>query len=266
MSPGLPWRGRIAVVELFGVLAGSYRTTRYLEILDALRRSRRTKAVVVNLDSPGGSAPAAYSLFLELSRLATEKPVVVFISGSGTSGAYLVSCAATRVVALPSAVVGSIGVISVRPLLPELLQKVGVQITVTKSGEFKDMGAIYRFPTPEEQQKEQELVQRLYEDFVSTVARSRRLEPDVVRRYATGEIFLAPQAKELGLIDEVGDWDRAVDLAMELGKVPRRLYHARPHRALAERLLSRFAFSMVEEISEQVERYLLGHFYFLSQR
>jgi len=239
LSFSLPGRARIAIVELFGVIGGSHRTARYVDTLSSLRNSKRVKAVILKVDSPGGSAGASDCLYSAITKLSAQKPVVAFISGTATSGAYLASCAATKIVAVPSSIVGSIGVISIRPILLELLHKVGIQIAVTKSGQFKDMGAFYRLPTTEEEQREQDLIDQIQDNFISAVAESRHLDLQAVRQYATGEVFMAPRAKQLGLIDEVGDFEVALDIAAQLGKVPRRPFYIRRQKTLTERLLSR---------------------------
>ena len=248
----LPRRSRIAVLELFGIIGGSAQTSRFIELLNHVRENGRFKAVVLNIDSPGGQVTASQSLYMAVSRLSAKKPVVAFISGIGASGAYQISCAATKVVAIPGAIVGSIGVISIRPILIELLQRIGVQVSVTKSDRLKDMGAIYRLPTEEEQQKEQELIDEIFKEFVALVAKSRHLDEETVRRYATGEVFLSQKAKELGLIDELGDLDQALDLAAELGKVPRRIEYVKPRKTAIERLASRFATSLAEDLRNEI--------------
>ena len=113
-------RGQVAVVELFGVIGGAVRSAVYGRIFDDIRRSRAIRALVVDIDSPGGSAIASEYLHYSLSRVAESKPVVGFIGGMGASGGYMLSCAAKRVVALPGSLIGSIGVISMRPILQEL--------------------------------------------------------------------------------------------------------------------------------------------------
>lgn len=174
----------------------------------------------------------------------------------------MVSSAATKIVALPSAMVGSIGVLSVRPLLQELLQRAGIHIEVTKSGHLKDMGALYREPTEEEKKKEQELINSFYDYFIRAVAKGRNIDEGAVKELATGEVFLGEKAKALGLVDEVGDFDDALDLAAKLGKVPRRVTYFRPRPALSERLISRFAASLVEEAMSEVEYQAIRHIYY----
>jgi protease-4 len=244
------WRAKVGVLELFGLLAGNRRIATYIELLNTLEKSSSVKSVIISVDSPGGLATTSDYLYSAMSRLAAKKPVVAFISGSGTSGAYLVSCAAHKIVALPSAAIGSIGVISSRPVLERLLEKVGVRVTVTKSGRLKDMGAFYREPSEEERQKEQELIDSYFDYFIKVVAKGRRMEEGRVRELATGEVFLGEKAKGLGLVDEVGDFDAALDLAAQLGKVRRHFSYVRPRRGFAERLVSRFAISFAEETLE----------------
>lgn len=253
-SLSLPWQlPRIGVVEIFGVLGTTVRGAEYGRMLSVLRDDARIRAVVVDVDSPGGSASTAEHLHRAVAKVAARKPVIAFVRGAGLSGGYLVSCAATKIVAIPTALIGSIGVISIRPVVAELLQRLGVKVFVTKSGAFKDMFQPFREPTDEEQKMLQGLVDEDYDWFVETVARSRGLELERVRAIATGELFTARKAKELGLVDELGDLDMAVDMATELGKVPRRLAYLRPRRPILERLLGRTAQALVQAVANEVE-------------
>jgi len=171
---------RIAVVEITGAIGSAVRTAEYVRIFRSLEENASVRAVVIDIDSPGGSAAASDYLHRALARVTARKPVVAFIRGMGASGAYLLGCAATRIVAIPSALVGSIGVISIRPLLYEFLGRYGIGVSVTKSGRLKDMWYPFREPTEEEKQKEQALLDEFYEQFVSTVARTRNLDPEKV--------------------------------------------------------------------------------------
>ena len=249
---------RIAVVEVFGALGSAVRTAEFVRIFRALEENDRVRAVVVDIDSPGGSASASGYLHRALARVSARKPVVAFIRGMGASGGYLLSCAATKVVAIPGALVGSIGVISIRPLFYEFMRRYGIGVSITKSGRLKDMWYPFREPTEEEKQKEQALLDEFYEDFVSTVAKARNLDPERARTLATGEVFTASQAKEASLVDELGDLERAIEIAMELGKVPRRLAYVRPRRGLRTILFQRMASAFVEEIAAAVEQGLRG--------
>ena len=121
---------------------------------------------MLDIDSPGGSATASDDLFLAIRRLAKAKPVVAAIRGVGASGSYLAALGARRIVANPKAVVGSIGVISVSPRLPALLERIGVSVAETRAGRLKGMGSPWREDTDEERAKEQALVDGFYEAFV----------------------------------------------------------------------------------------------------
>ena len=249
-----PKSHKIALIELFGTLGGGIRTPAYERLLSSVRSSSRVRALVLDIDSPGGSVAASEYLYGQVQRVAEKKPVVACIRGYGASGAYLVSCAAGRIVASPGALIGSIGVISIRPVVEELLRRLGVSVNVSKRGALKDMGAFWRETTPEEKEKMQGLIDESYERFVSVVARARRMDDAAARRLATGEVFWASRALELGLIDELGDLDRAVDVAVELSGAPRRLLRLRPPRSLRERLLRPAAESLVDAAISEVER------------
>ena len=236
-----PRRAGIRVVEIRGIIGASLQASVYHELLDRLERDPKTGAVVLDIDSPGGAVGASEDLYLKTKRLSKKKPVVAFIRGSGTSGAYLLACAATRIIALPSAIVGSIGVISMRPEASGLLDRLGIGFSVSKSGPLKDMGAFYRPPTDDERAKLQLLIDELFEAFLEQVAESRKMDLDEARRYATGEVFTARRAAETKLIDETGDFEKALDTAAELGKVPRRLKYLRPPRTFRQRMLGQFA-------------------------
>jgi protease-4 len=135
-----------------------------------------------------------------------------------------------------------------------MLEKLGMRMEVTKSGRLKDMFSNFREPTDEEREKEQALLDSVYDQFVAMVATSRDLTNDRVRELATGEIFTAQQAKEHGLIDDLGDLDNAIDLAQQMsGMSQRRLSYVRPHRSLRERLLSGTATGVVESFAWAVE-------------
>ena len=251
-------RSHIAAVELSGAIGSRIRASEYAHVFDRLRRNNRVKSVLLLVDSPGGSATDSGYLQLSIAKLAEAKPVVAFVRGIAASGGYMVASPATKIVAVPSALVGSIGVISVMPVLKRLLDRLGINIEVVKSGRLKDMGLFHREPTDEERKKEQELSDEIYDSFVDTVAKYRKLGRDQVRELATGEVFTAKKALQLGLVDELGDDERALELASQLGHVPRRVAYFRPRRGILQRLLPlSFASSIVSEAYLQLEELLL---------
>ncbi|MBI2171104.1 MAG: signal peptide peptidase SppA [Chloroflexi bacterium] len=247
----------IGVVEMHGMIGAGIRPSAFYQLLDRVERSHRIGVLVLDIDSPGGGAAASEDLYFKVERLVRKKPVVAFVRGTGASGAYMVACAATRIVALPGAIVGSIGVISLRPVLAQLLERLGVGVAVNKSSPLKDMGAFYRAATSEEETKLQTLVDDLYGQFVERVARGRHMSADQARQHATGEVFTGLRGKEIGLVDQVGDFDDALDLAASLGKVVRRTVYLRPPRSYRLRLLGRFTSWATEGLLEEAEP-LLG--------
>jgi protease-4 len=254
--PG-PWRrfprGRVAVVRLHGPIAGGGRTADWIELARHLRESRRVPAVVLDIDSPGGSATASDDLFLALERLAAAKPLVASIRGVGASGAFLAAMAAHRIVANPNAIVGSIGVITASPHVPRLLERLGVSVSETRAGRLKGMGAPWREESEEEQAKERELIEAIYEAFVARVAKARRLGVERVRELATGEVWLGTQAIGLGLVDEIGDTERAVEIAADMAGIPARGAPVRLRRPFMARLVDRFATGVAASLANEVE-------------
>jgi protease-4 len=208
---------------------------------------------VLDIDSPGGSATASDGMFLALERLAAKKPLVAAIRGTGASGSYLAAMAAHTIVAQPNAIVGSIGVISAGPRLPRLLDRLGVSVTENRAGRLKGMGAPWRDETDEERAKEQAIVDAFYAAFVGRVARGRRLSEEKVRELATGEVWLGEEARGLGLVDEIGDLERAVELAAEAAGVPARSAPVRLRRPLLERLAGRFGAGLAAAVSDEIE-------------
>jgi protease-4 len=231
-------RRRIAVIGLQGVIGGAVRTADLIRTLGEARRDQRVRAVVLEIDSPGGSATESEALYLAVRRLARAKPVVAWIRSTGASGAYFAACGATRIVAFPSAIVGSIGVISIRPVAVDALRRLGTSVQVTKTGPFKDLGAPWREPTAEDQAKERELIDAIFVRFTGAVAAARGLDAERLAGVTTGEVWLGAQAVDLGLVDGIcEDEEGAVSEAQRLARLPRhRVVRMGGRRTLLQRL------------------------------
>ena len=248
---------KIAVVEIHGVIGGGAVKSPEMErLFNRVMDDPSYRAAVLDIDSGGGAAAASDYIYRAARRLAGRKPMVANIRGIGASGAYMIACAAHRIVAAPGSVVGSIGVISARPTLQGLLERMGVGVSVNKSGEFKDMGAPWRDATPEEQAKMQELIDDAYDSFVEVVADGREMSAERVREIATGEVYLAPRALEIGLVDELGDLDAALELAARAADIPKRPAYLRPQRGLRARLMGPMVDTVVESLADNLERRL----------
>ena len=252
--------GRVAIIRLNGPIGGSARTLELIDLAKRLRESPHVPAVVLDVDSPGGSATASDELFIAFERLAAKKPLVACIRGTGASGAYLAAVAARRILANPNAIVGSIGVISAGPRLPRLLDRLGVTVAETKAGRLKGMGAPWREETDEERAKEQAVVDAIYDAFVGRVAKGRDMSPERVRELATGEIWLGERALALGLVDEIGDLERAVEVAAAYAGVPAKSAGVRVRRPLVGRLIERFASRLAVGIGDEIEARLADRY------
>lgn len=234
----------IAVVDVQGMIGPAVRPLEYARLLMKLRDDHSVRAVLLNIDSPGGSATGSEIIMRAVLRLRERKPVAAYVSGLGASGGYMIAAAAHRVFALPSALLGAIGVISYRPLVGPALERLGVTMHVAKSGRLKDMLSPFREPTVEELEKEQHILDAMYDIFVEGVAEHRGLSIERARELATGEIYPAAEALRHGLIDETGDMEDAVDWIVAESGAPRRLRVARPRRTLRDLLTGRGAASL----------------------
>jgi protease-4 len=258
-------RPGVAVVEVHGVIGTRVREPVYSRMFDAIGRNKRYGALLLDIESPGGSATGSDLLYHSLQKVAERKPVVAYVRGIGASGGYYLCCAASKVVALPTALVGSVGVIYLRPILEQLLGKVGVEFSVFKAGRLKDMTGFWRSPTIEESEKFQGLIAEMYDNFVSVVAKGRSMEESKVRELATGEVYTARRGHELGLVDELGDFQRALELAAQLGNIQPRPKWLRPRRSLSDRLMGR-ASSRQQALAlliAEAHRLLAGGIYYL---
>jgi protease-4 len=234
---GLTDRRRIAVVPIRGVIGGAVRTADLVRTLDRARDNAQIRAVLLDIASPGGDAVASETLYLAVRRLAEKKPVVAWIRSVGASGSYFLACGATRILAFPAAVVGSIGVISVRPVLTGALRRLGAHVRVTKTGPFKDLGAPWREPTEEDLAKERELVEGMFQHFTQAVRDARSLDEAALARVTTGEVWLADRAVELGLVDALAEEEAALAETQQLAGLPRRrVVRLQPKRSLLQRL------------------------------
>jgi protease IV len=248
-------KSKVAVVEIAGQIGVQVRSRQFAPMLKALREDKRVRAVVLDIDSPGGGASDSDYIYESVRALQAEKPVIAFIRGTGASGAYFIACAAERIVAQRSAIVGSIGVITLRPQVQQLLDKIGVQINVTATGPLKGMGLPFREETPEEHPKTETLITQFFDHFLDVVAEGRKVDRETARGWATGEIFWAPQALERGMVDELGGLEQALAVAARLGGVSEKnAVTVRPHQPLVQRLLQRSASAAAQAIAGEAVR------------
>lgn len=202
---------------LFGGRVGGVRAT-----MRQLRRAAEDdsiKAVVLRINSPGGSPAASQEVYREVARLAEKKPVVVSMGDVAASGGYYVAAPAQHIIANGSTVTGSIGVRMQYLQYYELMEKLGVQGGSLTTGRYKDTGSPFRAMREDERELLQGILEDMYDQFVRDVAEGREMAEDEVRELANGRIFTGEQAVEAGLVDELGNFHRAIEVAGELGGI-----------------------------------------------
>ncbi len=218
----IPVTGIIGEMETDAFFYGRENMMQYVrQRLRAAREDADVKAVLLQVDSPGGGITASDVITQELRRFKKEtgRPLVVCMGDVAASGGYYISMAADWIVAHPTTITGSIGVIMMNFDATLLLQKIGVQDRMIKSGPLKDVGSWTRLMTEEERQLLQVVVDQMLGRFVQVVAEGRNLPKEKVRELADGRIFTALQARDLKLLDQIGYYEDALNKTKELAKL-----------------------------------------------
>ncbi|MEJ2199855.1 MAG: signal peptide peptidase SppA [Desulfuromonadaceae bacterium] len=218
---------KVGVIEVSGVIASSKLIN---EQIEDFKEDSSIKAVVLRVESPGGGVGPSQEIHEEIRKLAKEKPVVVSMGSVAASGGYYISAPANQILANPGTITGSIGVIMEFTNIRELLDKIGLDNQVVKSGKHKDIGSPIRPMTEADRIILQSLIDDVHQQFVAAVAEGRKLEPAKVKSLADGRIYTGRQALELGLVDKLGNLQDAIDVAAKLaglGKKPKIVYPAR---------------------------------------
>jgi protease-4 len=206
-------REKIGILPIEGTITES--DTLVAQLVE-FRKDRRIKAVILRVDSPGGSVAPSQEIYREIRRTIQTKKVVASLGGIAASGGYYVACAANKIVASPGTLSGSIGVIMEFVEAEELLKKIGVSVEVLKTGEFKDVGSFNRKLTERDREMLRSLVFDVQRQFVEAVAQGRNLPVEKVREIADGRVLSGAQCKDLGLVDQLGNFEDAVELAKTL--------------------------------------------------
>lgn len=215
---------KIALLDVDGILhnsreqslvgtVGEQPVSLLQEKLDAAAADPAVKAVILRINSPGGSVTASDLMYHQIQsfRERTGKPVIAHMMDVAASGGYYIACAADRISAQPTTVTGSIGVIMLTPDFSGTMRKIGLSMNVIKSGTMKDAGSIFREMTEEDRKVFQGLIDAMYERFLGVVSESRcELTKERVRELADGRVYYASDALEAGLIDEIGTLDDAI--------------------------------------------------------
>ncbi|WP_462137975.1 signal peptide peptidase SppA [Candidatus Mycalebacterium sp.] len=209
---------KIAVLNIEGVIISS---GAYTEAVREIEKNGSYKALVVRIDSPGGSVAASQEIYALVKRLGQKIPVVASMGNVAASGGYYIACGAPHIIANPGTITGSIGVLATFANYGELLRWAKIGVDVVKTGELKDAGSPLRPLEPGERKYLQDLVDNALEQFKNTVVENREISPEKMKEFSDGRIVLGSEAMESGLVDEMGTFLSAIETAAERAGIPK---------------------------------------------
>lgn len=206
----------LAEIKLSGAIIDE---SAILKEIYSIQDDKNIKAVLLNINSPGGAFAPSFEISNAIKELNKEKPVIAYASGTMASGSYLSGVWANKIYANKGSFIGSIGVIMQGYNIEELTSKIGIKDQVVKAGEFKEAGTIMRAWSQSERQSLQDLVDKSYDLFVSEVATARRLNKNDENLWANARVFLPDEALNLGLIDEISNYKKVKDEVVKISGV-----------------------------------------------
>ncbi len=212
----VPIGEKVGLIRLEGVILDSK------DVIDELKnyaKDSSIKAVVIRINSPGGAVAPAQEIYNEIIKLKKEKKIVASMGSVAASGGYYIACPADKIVANPGTLTGSIGVIMEVPHIEGLMKKIGVETTVIKSGKHKDIASLFRTMSDDERKILQAVLDDVHDQFIRAVSEGRSMKYENIKELADGRIFTGKKAKELGLVDILGNLDDAVKLAGKLSGI-----------------------------------------------
>lgn len=209
----MPIGDRIALIHIEGLITDSKDT---VDELKEYVKNPAIKAIVLRIESPGGAVAPAQEIYEEVRKAVAKKKVLVSMGSVAASGGYYIASPATRIIANPGTLTGSIGVIMEIPNIEGLMNKLGIKTEVVKSGRHKDIASIFRGIGKEERKILQGVLDNVHEQFIQAVAEGRKMLPSDVRKIADGRVFTGEQALKVGLIDELGTLEDTVQAAAKL--------------------------------------------------
>src|SRR5512136_26553 len=239
-----------AIVEIQGLIAQS---SGIIEEIHEYLEDDDVKAIILRVDSPGGGVGPSQEIHREIVKATQQKKIVTSMGAVAASGGYYVACASHLIVANPGTITGSIGVIMQFSNLEELLKKIGIKGVVLKSGEHKDIGSPFREMTPEEKRIMQEVLDNVHQQFIQAVADGRKLDRSKVVQIADGRILTGEQAKNLGLVDEMGNLQDTIDLTAKMVGIEGKPNVIYPKRKLSiwELLMRDMASAIIDVLNEK---------------
>ena len=250
----------IGIIEVEGVI---YSSEKIVKEITSFKNDNLVKALVLRINSPGGAVAPSQEIYSAIRNFQESgKSVVASLGSVAASGGYYIAAAADTIMANPGTLTGSIGVIFEFPTAPDLMKKIGIDMEVIKSGRYKDAGGFHRRITPEEKKLFQVVIDDTWEQFVEAVAFGRAMQFDSVAQWADGRVMTGRQARGIGLIDLIGTYEDAKDLAREIAGLSDDAPEIKPKDfsdfGIIDRLLRQ-----PEEILQLKNQLLFGHLSYL---
>ncbi len=253
----LPVGDRVAVIKVNGAIL---EPDRIVSKIQKAKEDKSVRALVLRVDSPGGSVGASQEIYRALEDFKSSgKPLVVSMGNVAASGGYYISAPADLIFANPGTITGSIGVIIQHTEIKDLFERLGIKTTAIKTGKFKDTLSPFRDLTPEEKEYLQKTIEDAYEQFLQAILkyRSKKISEQKLREIADGRIFTGRVAKELGLVDELGNLQDAINRAKQMAGVPQaRVFYMEDKKGLLRRL-------MEEDFEGLLSQYTLMIYYLM---
>jgi protease-4 len=209
----IPLGGKVALIRVEGPILDA---DSVVEEIKEHSQNASVKAIVLRIDSPGGAVVPSQEIYEEVKNAAVKKKVIASMGSMAASGGYYIASPASKIVANPGTITGSIGVILEIPNVEGLMNKIGVTSQVIKSGKHKDIGSAFRGIKEEEKEILQGVMDNVHAQFIEAVSVGRKMDIENVRKISDGRIFTGEQAVEQGLVDELGTLEDAISLAAEM--------------------------------------------------
>jgi protease-4 len=207
---------KVGIIEIKGVIADS---KQIIEQIKDFRDNDSVKSIVLRIDSPGGAVGPSQEIYREIRKTIEVKKVIASLGSIAASGGYYIAAAAGGIISNPGTITGSIGVILGYTNFEALFEKIGLSPVVIKSGEYKDIASPVRKMTDTERKLLQEFSDNVHTQFIDHVAEGRKMPASQIREIADGRIFSGEKAKDLGLVDRLGNLEDAIEWAGRLGGI-----------------------------------------------
>jgi len=236
---------KVALVNVSGVIMDS---SGVVEELKKHAKDSSIKAIVLRVDSPGGAVAPSQEIYQEILKVKEKKKVIVSMGSVAASGGYYIAAPADKIVANAGTLTGSIGVIMEIPNFQGLMEKIGIEAQVIKSGKHKDIASVFKSLKPEEKEILQSVLDDVHDQFIRAVSDGRGMDFEEARKISDGRIFTGRMAKEAGLVDELGSLEDAIALAGQLSGI----------KGEPEVVRKEEKFSLVEMLKSQIPNRLMG--------